>query len=352
MNERGCTLDDVREALAYISPEARDTWIMVLHAVKEKFGDDGRDLCDSWSQDGSSYNEKDFRTVWRGIKSTRGIGIGPVFKAAMASGFKFAPRSEEDRLRLERDAAARRQVREREEAEERARLAKVQAAVAIISRALWADHLTQDGESDYLAAKGVGAFGVRFGRSSVIAWVRLDDGRHGLITGTAAIGKFYEEHRQYDRETNPAPYSFRHIKPGTLAVPLVDGDGVLWSLQLIYPTGKKSFFRDSRKQGCFHLLGDPPAPTYQGRLWIAEGYSSAASVHMATGEPTVMAVDAGNLLPVAQTLRATYPGAALVFAADNDMETDGNPGVTKAKEAAAAVGGRVWVPLWPQQVAA
>jgi putative DNA primase/helicase len=52
----------------------------------------------------------------------------------------------------------------------------------------------------------------------------------------------------------------------------------------------------------------------------------------------------GNLLAVAQALRAADPGAKIILAADNDAKTPGNPGLTAAKKAAAAVGGLLAVP--------
>ena len=67
---------------------------------------------------------------------------------------------------------------------------------------------------------------------------------------------------------------------------------------------------------------------------IAEGYATAATLHEVTGHCAVMAVDAGNLRPVAEALRALYPSTRLVVAADNDRHTEGNPGVKKATAAA------------------
>jgi putative DNA primase/helicase len=57
-----------------------------------------------------------------------------------------------------------------------------------------------------------------------------------------------------------------------------------------------------------------------------------------------IAFDAGNLRPVAEALRCKYPDARLVIAADNDHGTSGNPGLSKAREAAVAVGGSVVAP--------
>jgi putative DNA primase/helicase len=80
---------------------------------------------------------------------------------------------------------------------------------------------------------------------------------------------------------------------------------------------------------------------------IAEGFATAATLHEQTGLRVYMAFTAGNLLAVGRIVRERLPSANIVFAADNDSQTKGNPGVTKANEAAAAVGGSVAVPPIP-----
>jgi putative DNA primase/helicase len=57
-----------------------------------------------------------------------------------------------------------------------------------------------------------------------------------------------------------------------------------------------------------------------------------------------MAFNAGNLLPVARALRGDFPDLRLIVCADDDAKTPGNPGLTKAREAAQAVGGLLAVP--------
>ena len=57
--------------------------------------------------------------------------------------------------------------------------------------------------------------------------------------------------------------------------------------------------------------------------------------------------NAGNLGPVAVALHKAYPALTLVMAADDDHQTDGNPGLTAAKQAALAVGGFVVTPQFP-----
>ena len=57
-----------------------------------------------------------------------------------------------------------------------------------------------------------------------------------------------------------------------------------------------------------------------------------------------VAFNTGNLKPVAEAIRKKYPRTELVLAADNDHATEGNPGITKGKEAAKAVGALLAAP--------
>lgn len=139
---------------------------------------------------------------------------------------------------------------------------------------------------------------------------------------------------------------------GSIVVPVRNAAGDLVGLQFIGPNGDKKFLTGTPKRGCWHLIGTPPAPSDdKGLLWVAEGYATAATVHQATDCPVAVAFDAGNLLPVAQALRALYPVARIAIAADNDAHKPGNPGVTKAREAALAVGGVVVVPQFGEEAA-
>jgi len=114
-----------------------------------------------------------------------------------------------------------------------------------------------------------------------------------------------------------------------LIVPLVDEAGGLWSLQSISHEGKKRFMPGGRMQGRFHLINGK-----LDRIGIAEGYATAATIHEQTGDTLLVAFNAGNLEPVAVTARALHPTAHITIWADNDQFTDGNPGVTKAHQAA------------------
>ena len=111
-----------------------------------------------------------------------------------------------------------------------------------------------------------------------------------------------------------------------LLIPIVDGSGQVISHQTIGPDGEKRFLAGGRKRGGFFMLGRP-----SGVIYVAEGYSTAASVHEATGQCAVCAFDAGNLAPVVEGLRAAWPRAEIVIAADNDASGAGMDGARRAK---------------------
>ena len=134
---------------------------------------------------------------------------------------------------------------------------------------------------------------------------------------------------------------------GTLAVPMLV-DGKICGLQIIRGPGhgkkpaKQYWPGGMSKVGAYHLIGGTPA----GLLLVAEGYATAASLFEATGLPIAVAFDAGSLQPVATALAKRYKTNRLLICADDDYLTDGNPGVTAARNAALAVGGSYLAPVF------
>lgn len=184
--------------------------------------------------------------------------------------------------RLAAMRAGRRAAIERKTAHERA---------AKTVRDLWGK-LCESGCSEYLKRKQVGAFGVKYGM-------------------------------------------------GCVAVPLRDISGNLWNVQFVYENGTKRFFKGARKRGLCHIIGELKSGSL---AYLCEGYATAASVHMATGAPVIVAFDAGNIEPVLHTIRSEKSFVNIVIAADNDQWGDTNTGKIKAESAAAKYGGKVILP--------
>lgn len=303
---RATTPELCRAALSHIPANLpRDEWARVAMALKSQYPDaTGFELFDTWSQsDPDRYKASDTRTTWQSVKAGGKVGIATLFHLAKRHGFTMPPLGQDaapvDPAELARLAQHRAEKLKAEQAQTEA-----DHAAAATEAARQFDAASTEGESAYLARKGVQGHGVRY-----------------------------------------AP-------GGWLLVPLRDETGYLWNLQRIAPAKpadggpEKLFLRGGRKSGLWHLVGTPPdtTPTTPPPvLLVCEGFATGASLHQATGHPVAVAFDAGNLRPVALALHKLYPAARLVVCGDDDRDTEAktgnNPGRTKANEAAQAVGG-------------
>lgn len=155
-----------------------------------------------------------------------------------------------------------------------------------------------NGSSEYLEAKGVGAYGVRF--------------RNKPEFGRTAV------------------------------VPIKDIGGNLKGLQLLNGNGKRKIMLEgSRVKGNGHRIGniDPV-----GTLLLCEGYATGAFLHELLVAPVCVCFSSDNLEDVASVLRKKYPDLCLIIAGDNDRHLKPNKGVKSASGAAAAVGGKAFIP--------
>jgi len=173
----------------------------------------------------------------------------------------------------QREALKNRLAEDRRRAEA-TRLAQAKRAAARASSA-WSKALPT-GEADYLHSKGVQGFGLRYGKTGVALVPLLDVNSqvHGL---------------QVLRSSRQAAATGKPAKE-------------------YWPAGMV-------KKGHFHLIGGTP----QWILLVAEGYATAATLHMATGYPVAVAFDAGNLQPVAAALAKRYRGIKVLACADDDV---------------------------------
>lgn len=130
------------------------------------------------------------------------------------------------------------------------------------------------------------------------------------------------------------------LQGDALVLPMLAA-GEIQSLQFIGADGDKRFLPGGRVKGCYFSIGNP---TGAAGLVICEGFATGASIHEATGYPVAVAFNAGNLSAVAQAMRAKFPDLPLIVCGDDDHRTEGNPGKTKAMEAAQAVGGKLALP--------
>jgi uncharacterized protein DUF3987/primase-like protein/DNA primase RepB-like protein len=77
----------IRDALYSINPDDRDLWLQCGMAIKDHFGDSGRQLWDDWSRQSNKHDEDDQEKTWRSLKGS-GISIGTLFHHAQQTGWR------------------------------------------------------------------------------------------------------------------------------------------------------------------------------------------------------------------------------------------------------------------------
>ncbi|ABO55460.1 AAA family ATPase [Burkholderia vietnamiensis] len=281
----------IRAALSHVPAGDRDTWVQMGMAIKAELGEAGFDLWDDWSRSASSYSEADAKSVWKSFRSG-GITIASLFKRAIEHGYReSAPTTalsvdERERRRVERDreAAAATELRQH-----------AQADAAANARNLWERAETVRADHAYVRAKRIKSYGAKQLRDQLVVLLQDIDGEHH-------------------------------------------------SAQYIQADGHKTFQTGGRISGCFVAVSAGVKPNGKAPLLICEGYATACSLHEATGYPVAAAMSAGNLPNVARAWREKHPKLPIVLCADDDTETAGNPGMSKATEAARAIGALLAVP--------
>lgn len=146
----------------------------------------------------------------------------------------------------------------------------------------------------------------------------------------------------------------RKSRDGNVLVPVRDIKGKIWSVQFIC-NEKKTFLKNGKVDGNFHVLDSNNSLKKQETLIFAESYSTAASIHQATGKAVVCSFNAGNLTKVAKAFKEEHPEKGILIAGDNDWHLPlqnppyPNAGAEKAKMAAEGVGGTFILPIFNDQ---
>lgn len=306
---RDLTEDEIAQALTYLDAGCgREEWARIGMAIKSELGNAGYKLFEDWSRTApGKFNSNDCRDTWKNITRTGGITIATLIYEAQQFGFSL-----NESLREPLDQAAieaRRQKRQAEEEAARLERERKYALAAQRAKTMW--DLAHDVEGDdhpYLQRKGVLSFGLRVGK-----WRNNQD---------------------------------------ALLVPVQNIDGHLISLQGIFANENIELGRDrdylpgGQKRGGFFMIGGKPMGA-NPVIVVCEGYSTGASIHMATGYPVAVALDAGNVPTIARAMRELFGAATILVAVDNDQFHKAgvqNDGVHYGRQAASSANAILVVP--------
>jgi len=192
------------------------------------------------------------------------------------------------------------------------------------------------------------SFTERFEHDKWVAELKAKKEAERLASQAVAAERAEDEVGTYADASDDHPYLVRkHIsahgikidRAGRLVVPVIDQAGEILSYQTIDSDGNKRFLKGGKIEGgFFELRGNRKI------VFVGEGFATCASIYEATGYTVMVAFDCGNLAKVAKAAKEMFPAAKIVIGADNDQFTEGNPGVTKGRAAAALVFGEIVYP--------
>ena len=305
------TYDEIRTALSYIpTPSSYADWYPMAFAIKDALGENGKDLWHDWSRQGDNYNARNAEATWKAAKpKAGGITVATLFKQARDNGYRpdkpTAVLTPEQFAQRALETATKNEIFAASDAVRYQAAAKLAHTIWRNSKALTAADLAHP----YLRNKGIQDV-------TAVAGIRINryQGQNKLVI----------------------PVYLRDEQTGKTE---------LVNLQQIDEHGTKRFLYGGQKSGGYAILNGTHADMKDG-FYLAEGYATAASVHLATGKPVVIAFDAGNLPVVAARIaeRDNLPSDTPIYlAADNDRVSQ--TGLTKATEAAAWLGERAQIRL-------
>ena len=263
--------DEVRNALTYLDPNDRETWWKVGAALKSEFDEGGRSLWEDWSRSYPKWNERESNAQWKSFKYGH-IHIGTLFHMAKANGFTFsqnyrAPSAEEIAHR-EAAWAVKREVQDAWDKVSRDHAART-------ANIVWENANTRPADAGfpYLRDKGIAV---------------------PAVLSNARINRFKDEDR--------------------LVIPMYDRPNHIVNRQAIDANGGKFFLPGGEVGGAYGKIAAPNSD-WTGGVYLAEGFATAASIHMATGKPVIIAFNAGNLPKVAAKMVQMLPENTPIYIA-------------------------------------
>jgi phage/plasmid primase-like uncharacterized protein/archaellum biogenesis ATPase FlaH len=135
------------------------------------------------------------------------------------------------------------------------------------------------------------------------------------------------------------PHGARVTGDGRLIVPLYNDDGEMTTVQYIDANGGKLYHTGGKTGGSYWRIGADDDNT---RVYLAEGYATAATIAETTSKACYVAYSASNIPTVVGQLRERYgPSTRIIIVADNDRS---GVGKNHADQASAKYGATVIVP--------
>lgn len=280
-------LHEAEEALGYISPDLPyQDWSKIGRALYAEFGDQARDIFDSWSAAGSSYNKRGFNSWWKNFRRTKRTGFGSFIYEAMQAGWKpqRQDRTEEEQQRIFAEYEKRRKAADKK----RAQAENQQWKELSKEEQLFQSWPSQFPPTQYMLKKQM---------ADINRFVDVRLGRD-RFNKPCLVWPIYEQLFNQGRFCGFERILDKSFKCGERTINKVSSDNARTDI------GFCTFGKF-----CDH------GPK---RVWIVGGFADAYSAHVATNEVIVTPIGEGNIPHLIESLKAEHPDVQFIAAPDND----------------------------------
>lgn len=306
-------IDEIFSATNHLNPSCdRERWVKIGMAIKSELSEEGFQIWDRWSSQGSNYNESDAISTWKSIKSCGGVTIKTLFAMARQEGWRPDNTYSPYKPGMAEIEARRRAEKHHQEELRKKRETAYNKAADIIRNVetLRADH-------PYLMKKGLDL-----------------STRHDLLSSLAEIdAKKLGQILGYVPKQNDIPLSGRVI----VAPIHIDCKGS--SLEFIDEAGRKSALAGGAKSGGYCAIPIEQEEMISQDIIITEGIADilTALYDCTPGKYLgYAALSCGNMEKLAVSLRKRARSSEIIIVPDLD-----DAGYKAATKAAEACNGRI-----------
>ena len=143
-------------------------------------------------------------------------------------------------------------------------------------------------------------------------------------------------------------FSFQY--KNTLILPIKDINKNLISAQYIDINGSKLFAKGCDTKNGMVWLCDDISNTYNGDIFICEGYATGCSIYEIINQPVICSLSASNLYNVALEIRKKYIFSKIHVCSDNDCWGLENIGLKSARFAVKIINGQLHYPIFDKEL--
>jgi hypothetical protein len=295
------TLQEADEALGYIKPNLPYLeWSRIGRSLYSEFGDDAREIFESWSSTGGSYNKSQFNSWWKNFRKTKRTTFGSFIHFAMEAGWN--PKREDFSDEEKRERAAQFKQRQYEAKKKRESAEKKQWRELKKEEKQFKAWSPEFSPTQYMLEKQMADIqrfvDVRLGvdkyNNPCLTWPIYEKlFNQGRFCGFERILDKGFKPRVWDKELSEYVYSDRVVNK-------LSSDNARTDI------GFCTF-------GQFDECDRSPK-----RIFVVGGFADAYSAHLSSGEVIITPIGEGNIPALIERLKGEHPEIQFIAAPDND----------------------------------